>query len=362
MAETTQNGSDSGTQSLLTEATLLKRLSADRYREWYRERQWRQNIENGQAYFNGPGTVPSPSRHNPSQLLQCHRKMMYRKENAPAERPDPRGIFWFGTKFEEDLLFPFLRQNVTGTDTYVQNSIWIDFTVETTTGELRIKGSTDPVIVDTDATPILPTEIKTKSSVDNITEPNRHHRAQVHAYLVGLTEKFEREVTDAVLVYGSRESLELKTFHIEFNPEFWNEIVVEWAEKHTQYRLDEELPPGDPEYDWECRFCSYRVRCGKSDTDHHDCGPSGLLPGYDDYPRDTVVEYLQDNPTEGLTPSLAREFPDLAKEYEVTNWQCNRCSSKINWDEVDVSGDPLCPNCAERGEISALSLPQRGEK
>jgi len=234
--------------------------------------------------------------------------------------------------------------------------------VETTTGELRIKGSTDPVIVDTDATPILPTEIKTKSSVDNITEPNRHHRAQVHAYLVGLTEKFEEEITDAVLVYGGRESLELKTFHVEFDPEFWNEVVVEWAEQHTQYRLDEKLPPGDPEYDWECRFCSYRVRCGKSDTDHHDYSPSGLLPGYDDYPRDTVVEYLQDNPTEGLTPSLAREYPDLAKEYEVTNWYCNRCSSEIDWDEVDVSGDPLCPSCAERGEIAALSLPQRGEK
>lgn len=357
MAEPTQHGPEPGSQGdPLTESQLLSRLSADRYRKWYRERQWRQNIENGQAYFNGLGTVPKPERHSPSQLLQCHRKMVYRKENAPAERPDPRGIFWVGTKFEEDLLFPFLSQDVADSGTYVQNSIWIDFTVQTTVGELRIKGSTDPVIVDSDATPILPTEIKTKSSVDNISEPNQHHRAQVHAYLVGLSEKFGKDLTDAVLVYGGRESLELKTFHVEFDPSFWDEVVVEWAEEHTQYRIDDELPPADPEYDWECRFCSYRVRCGKADTAHQDHGPQGLLPGYDEYPREAVIEYLQDNPDESLTPSLAHAYPDLTDSYEITDWYCTQCSSRIAWDEVNANGDPLCPHCAETGEIAALSL------
>lgn len=343
----------------LTTDELLDRLSAERYREWYQERQWRQNIENGQPYFNGSGTVPNPERHSPSQLLQCHRKMLYRQENAPAEQPDPRGIFWFGTRFEEDLLFPFLDRAVTGTETYVQNSIWIDFTVETAAGELQIKGSTDPVIVDSDAVPILPTEVKTKSSVDNVTEPNRHHRAQVHAYLVGLSRKFDQNFSDAVLIYGGREALELKTFHVEFDADFWNNVVVEWAAQHTQYRVDDELPPAEPEYDWECRFCSYRVRCGKGDSSHQDHGPSGLLLGYDRYPREAVAEYLDGHPDEALTPSLARKYPNLVEEYSVTNWYCDKCSSEVGWDEVDPSGDPLCPNCADNDEMSSLSLPRR---
>ena len=338
---------------------LLNRLSVERYQEWYQDRQWRQNIENGQPYFNGPGTIPDPERHSPSQLLQCHRKMVYRQENAPAEQPDPRGIFWFGTRFEEDLLFPFLDRAVTGTETYVQNSIWIDFTVETAAGELQIKGSTDPVIVDSDAVPILPTEVKTKSSVDNVTEPNRHHRAQVHAYLVGLSRKFDQNFSDAVLVYGGREALELKTFHVEFDAGFWNNVVLEWAAQHTQYRVDNELPPAEPEYDWECRFCSYRVRCGKGDSPHQDHGPSGLLLGYDRYPREAVEEYLDGHPDEALTPSLARKYPNLVKEYSVTNWYCDKCSSEVGWDEVDPSGDPLCPNCADNDEMSSLSLPRR---
>lgn len=355
MAESTVNPLHEGQHGLFGADELLNRLSGERFREWYRERQWRKNIENGQPYFNGPGTIPEPERHSPSQLLQCHRKMLYRKENAPAERPDPRGIFWFGTRFEENLLFPFLDRAVTGTETYVQNSIWIDFTVETDVGELRIKGSTDPVIVDSDAVPILPTEVKTKSSVADITEPNRHHRAQIHAYLVGLSRKFDRDFSDAVLVYGGRELLGLKTFHVEFDAEFWNDVVVDWATQHTTYRLDGELPPPDPEYDWECRFCSFRDRCGRGNTSHQDRGPNGLLIGYDGYPRESVIEYLDGNPEEYLTPALAQEYPELAEEYDVMHWFCDRCSSEIEWGEVEPAGDPLCPNCAEAGEISSLS-------
>ncbi|QLK25546.1 PD-(D/E)XK nuclease family protein [Natrinema zhouii] len=357
MAQTTSDSTlPDRQQSSEPAEELLDLLSPQQFREWYQDRQWRKNIENGQPYFNGPGSIPDPERHSPSQLLQCHRKLVYRQENAPAEQPDPRGIFWFGTRFEEDLLFPFLNRAVTGTDTYVQNSIWIDFTVQSDAGELRIKGATDPVIVDSDATPILPTEVKTKSSVDSIREPNRHHRAQVHAYLVGLSKKFEQDFTDAVLVYGGREALELKTFHVEFDAEFWDEVVVDWAEQHTQYRVDGELPPADPEYDWECRFCSYRTRCGKGDTDHRDVDPNGLLVGYGGYPLSAVIEYLDDNPDESLTPTLAKKFPKLVEEYGVVNWFCQRCSSEIGWDKVDPQGSPICPLCADQDEISSLSL------
>ncbi len=357
MVDTTSDGtSPKGQQSSCGIVELVDRLSPHQFREWYQNRKWRKNIEEGQAYFNGPGSVPAPERHSPSQLLQCHRKLVYRQENAPAEQPDPRGIFWFGTRFEEDLLFPFLNRAVTESDMYVQNSIWIDFTVQSDEGELRIKGATDPVIVDSAATPILPTEVKTKSSVDNISEPNRHHRAQVHAYLVGLSEKFDRDFTDAVLVYGGRESLELKTFHVEFDAEFWDEVVVDWAGQHTQYRADGELPPADPEYDWECRFCSYRTRCGKGDANHRDMEPSGLLAGYGGYPRDAVVEYLEGNTNESLTPTLAKKFPELAEEYGVVNWYCQCCSSDIGWDEAEPEGSPICPRCADRDEISSLSL------
>lgn len=45
----------------------------------------------------------------PVNSLQCHRKITYQQCNAPAEQPEPKGIFWFGTQFETEIAIPFLR-------------------------------------------------------------------------------------------------------------------------------------------------------------------------------------------------------------------------------------------------------------
>lgn len=125
---------------------VIDRIDGESFAEWHRERQWAQNIREGQPYFNGPSPEPPAEKHTPSQLLQCHRKLFYRKANAPAEQEEPDGIFWTGTKFEEDVAVPFL-QDVVGDNAYVRNSVWVDFEEETVSGTLRFKGETDPGIV-----------------------------------------------------------------------------------------------------------------------------------------------------------------------------------------------------------------------
>lgn len=340
---------------------FTERITGDRFATWHRQKEWRENLENGQPYFNGTGTVHDPERHSPSSLLQCHRKTMYRQLNAPEEKGDPDGIFWFGTRFEEDLVLPFLQEAVAGDDAFVSNSLWVDYTRETPAGEIRIKGSTDPAIVDTHGTPILPTEIKTKSSVENIDEPSDHHRAQLHAYLVGLNEKYDRDLSRGVLVYGARKTLNITAFEVTFDHKFWTDTVLEWATEHTQYRLGETLPPAEPEYDWECQFCSYRQRCGQGHTSYSDRGPHGLLRGFTGYPRQKLIEYLEANPGEALTPALAQAYPDLAEIYDVTSWYCETCNSQIDGRTVANAGDPLCPRCAERGDLSSLSLPDQDD-
>jgi len=332
---------------------LRELFSTERFRDWYQKRQYRRNIENGQSYFNGPGQVPNPERHSPSQLLQCHRKIAYRQRNAPAEKPDPEGIFWFGTRFEEDIAFPFLQRSVTGPDQYVCNSIWIDLVVETDVGELRLRGATDPVIVDHDAQPILPTEIKTKSSVQNLQSPNDHHKAQLHAYMIGLSDKYDIDLSEGVLMYGGRNSLNVRFFIVEFDPRFWEETVIEWATTHTDYRINDELPPANPMNDWECEFCSYRNRCGRGDTLFEDVDPIGLLPRFADYPREKLCEYLDSFDEAKLTPTLAHIYPDLANEYGVYQWHCTECSGTFAWSDVtwysESTVPPKCPAAIIRG-------------
>lgn len=335
---------------------FVDQISSEDFAEWYRERKFARNIREGKPYFNGPSRVPPPERHSPSSLLQCHRKIVYRQENAPAEQEKPEGIFWTGRRFEEDIIAPYLR-DIVGNDTYVRNSMWIDFEEETDEGDVRFKGTTDPCIVDREAKPLLPTEVKTKEEVDHLDEPNRHHRAQVHAYMRGLTEKHDRDVDEAIILYGSRKKMNVRAFRVSFTPEFWNE-VVEWAARHTDRRERDVLPAADPEYDWECQFCDYRHRCGQSDEPYADEGTRGFLPMFLDYPREQVKEYLRAHDDARLTPTLAQEYPNLADEYAVRKWVCTNCQTTYCWTEIDhehhSSESPLCPVCADAGTLSFL--------
>lgn len=328
---------------------LLDAVSSEAFDTWYQERTFRQNIQNGKPYFNGPSKTKPAKDHTPSKLLQCHRKIFYNALNAPAESERPSGIFWIGSQFEEDIALPFLREAVVSSDEYVTNSLWIEITETTDAGEIRIRGETDPVIVDAEGNPLILTEIKTKQSVDNLTAPDDHHRAQAHAYMKGLSTEYNRPITDTVFLYGSRETLDIKVFHCEFDRSFWQETVVPWLADQTSYRLYGDLPPASPEYSWECNVCDYRERCGKGEKELSSVGPVGLLPLYTDYPREQIVEYLESHPNAKLTPAAASEYPDLAETYGAFNWRCLTCGQEFDWDAVDwnsqLTTPPTCPAC-----------------
>jgi CRISPR-associated protein Cas4 len=355
-----QSGTEVTDQEEICISVPLEDISAEKFDEWYHNREFRQNIRDGKPYFNGPSSVPPAERHSPSKLLQCHRKIYYRQENAPEEQDDAEGILWTGRRIEEDVVLPFLQDVVSTDQTYVRNSMWIDFHVEIEDKDLRIKGVTDPVLVDEESNPLLPTEVKTTSSIEYKNAPDKRHRAQLHAYLAGLSEEYDRSLTEGVLIYVSRETFEIKAFQVEFEATFWNETVMSWANTHTEYRLDDELPPAQPEADWECKYCSYRERCGKGDTSYTDMSSQGFLPNIDKYPRNKVREYLDAHDGARLTPTLAEKFPDLADEYGVQKWECPNCLK--SFEKEDIPGEigpdryPLCPHCARSETLAELRL------
>jgi CRISPR/Cas system-associated exonuclease Cas4 (RecB family) len=323
-------------------------------------------LKNGVPFFNGPPSITPPERHNPSSLLQCHRKATYQQQNAPEETQAPTGIYWIGSLFESDIIVPFLEKTVVEDNQYVTNSLWVDYTVSTDAGQLRIKGETDPVIVDADAEPLLLTEIKSKRSVENIQSPDTRHRAQAHAYMKGLSEKYDRTVTKATIIYGSRKTLDITAFEIEFDPFFWRDTVLEWAENQTTYRLRDDIPPAEPEQKWECDYCAYTHRCGKSNREFSDVGPTGLLPRFTGYPRPKLVDYLTTYKHAKLTPSLAYAYPKLAADNDVLDWLCRLCGATYQWDKVewdrDVTAPPTCPGCSDDGRTGLLSGPNPADQ
>nr|WP_176705243.1 PD-(D/E)XK nuclease family protein [Halobacterium sp. GN101] len=341
---------------------VVDRVSNTEFNEWYAEQQFETNILEGKEYFNGPTPVKEPERHTPSKLLVCHRKASYDRQNAPREDTPPEGLFWVGEKFEEEIIVPFL-QDIVPADLYVQNSLWLDTTIEAGDHDVRLRGSTDPAIVTEDADPVFLTEIKTTTSLDHLSEPKRHHKAQLHAYLYVLDQEHDFSITDGLLVYGSRKTLDITVFPVTFDPVFWDTVVT-WMQEQTEYEKQGELPPADPERDWECSYCSFRHRCGQTDTPYSDIGSDGFLPLFDGYDRKSVVEYLEAHSDVGakLTPVLAQTFPDLVERYGAYEWSCPGCSETWAWDAVDWGGDPtnppLCPACAAEDKLMTLSGPE----
>ncbi len=355
--------------------SVLDELTPEQFEYWYREWQFRQNIENGNSYFNKTGYVPDPERHSPSKLMQCQRKQYYNAHNAPAEEEGPSGIFWIGERFEEEIVMPFLSEfaDSINQNNYVQNSMWVDFTIDVggDIGEIQIRGETDPVIVDRRGNPLVVTEVKNKKSIDKFKkkdnpEPDIHHKAQIHAYLYGLSKSFERNINRGVILYGSRETHELLPMIVDFDPEFWEQTVVSWAKEQSEYRLNDELPPMDPHFSWECKFCDYAERCGMgddppwqdpekgvqrpSDAEWYDIGADGFLP-LKKYPLDSVIEYMRAHAPKGakLTPTLAEEYPSLREKFEVHSWVCPEDGETwppyyFDWDG-DTDNPPQCPKC-----------------
>ncbi len=333
---------------------VVERVRGASFQRWYHADGFAANVRNGQSYFNGPSPPPDPLRHSPSQLLQCCRKVYYRQHNAPKETADPFGIFWIGEHVETDLILPYF-QDVVDDHVYLQNSVWVDFTVKSRIGNLHLKGETDPVFVDSDGTPFLVSEIKTKDSIEHLDSPNDHHLAQVHAYMYGLTQKFDRRVTEALLVYVDRSTLNLKAFHVEFDPLFWRRRVLDWAATQSEYRIKDRLPPADPEFRWECEFCSYRERCGKeTDNIGTNSPPIGFVP-LREYPETAVARHLEAYRDQDvkLTPTLGHQYSYLADQFGVYGWICQECDSVLVWDSIDPSGSTEavpCPQCGFKEE------------
>ncbi|MFC5133871.1 MULTISPECIES: CRISPR-associated protein Cas4 [Haloferacaceae] len=360
----------SSTVDRLPQNTRLKHLvdavTNDSFNDWYDERLFTENILEGRPYFNGASPIPATEKHSPSKLLQCHRKVRYYGQNAPQEGDSPQGLFWIGSEFEEEIIVPYLQEAVTTDSTYVRNSLWIDTRVPTSGGdEVRVKGVTDPAIVDSDGDPILVTEIKTTSSLEYLDGPKPHHKAQLHAYMHALNSEFDRSIQDGLLVYGSRDTLDVRAFHIPFDDRFWRENVVEWMAQQTQFRDNGELPPADPMFDWECGTCPFRRRCGEHDGKYRDEGFTGLLPGVTSYRKQQLAEYFDAYPDAKLTPTLAEQHPDLATEHGVYDWECATCGSTFPHNRIDGSEDaspPLCEDCASNGELSDLTVPRPEEQ
>lgn len=365
------------------------RLSAAAFSDFHRRQERAQNEEEGYGDTrNVASYTPPPDTHSPSSLLSCSRMEYYRAANAPSESSDPHGIFKWGHTFEA-YVKTFLREDVAPDGIEVRNAIQIEYEVD----GLTFTGTTDPVLFDSDGTPVLLTEVKTISDLYYISEDGakRQHLAQAHAYARGLQDRYNLESPPPILfIYGDRTSLDTEFIPESFDPAFWAE-VLEWAEANSGYRKAEILPPKLTEDDdadrlYMCSYCDYAARCKSDQTQNQDAPrvteliqtglqdvrERGFLP-LTRYPEDMVISHLATYPTVPLTPTVASQYPAIidddtepperlknlygaAPQCEVADWRCPACEEQFEYGRLEWSGDleavPTCPLCDDTDEVT----------
>lgn len=335
---------------------LVDRIETN-LREWRRQRRAKRNIEAGNSHYNTPSDPPEPRVFRPNSLLQCRRKRYYSERNAPKEDVDPAGIFYLGSKIEEELVLPYLRAQVREweEERYVANSLWVEEAVVAAGETVTIRGSTDAVVVDASGVPEFVFEIKSTSSLSDSPTANPHHRAQLHAYMAGLSAKHDRPVHDGAILYVSQDTLEMALVPVSFETAFWTDIGV-WMAAMVDARATESLPAADPEAAWECDYCSYATRCGQAtNSPVSDASPAGFVPGIE-YPRDVVEDHLAAYPDIGVTATVAQQYPSLVAARDVVTPYCPECGAIPKGTDSGDRETPLCPTCAEDGKIVELRV------
>lgn len=158
-------------------------------------------------------------------------------------------------------------------------------------------------------------------------------------------------------MYWGKDSLDLVVFSEPFDREFWDDEVVPWIRAQSEYQRSGDLPPDDPRYSWECEYCPYANRCGKTSEPFQDVGSDGFLTLFE-YPQQRVAEYLQADESAELTPTLAVLYPSLREKVDVANWTCPVCDFTAIWDSMEWDGDvdspPVCPDCIENEDLVLL--------
>jgi len=370
-----------------------EQLTEDAFNDWHLIQERNRNADEGyDDTRNDPAHMPAPEDQSPSNLLNCHRMSYYKARNTPREEKLPYGIFKFGHDFEA-YAETFLQEQVSPEGTTVKNVERIDFENE----DIRFTGSTDPVIFDdqTDK-PLALFEVKTSKNLHFVRKGGvkTRHKAQSHAYARGLQEKYNLESPPPIFfIYGGREDLDVAMFEVEFDAEFWNDEVIEWAEQDTEYRNDVELPPAlDPDgsKSYMCSYCDYAERCGNYEPSSESPNSSNYVESVDDYWWDDSIDTdfqntVSDMPPEGflplavighlasypgvhLTPTLAVQYPELvddgsepserlmnvfgaAPQRPVEDFVCPKCLTSFPFEDFEWDGDfddlPTCPDCPD---------------
>ncbi len=211
-------------------------------------------IENHLAREFKPKTM---GRYYPSEIGKCLRDVWYSykfPQPTPAEKVK---IFEAGNimhHFVAEVMRSEKNQHVKLLDNELPFQLQIrDFTVSGRIDDLLL------VLADNRR---LLVEVKSVSRLDFTNEPQPQHLIQLQLYLYALRKS--HNVDAGALLYIEKNTLQAKTFNIQFDERLAAEALDRFSKLHN-FLSSSQLPPPEArlrnEIGWMCRHCDYRERC-----------------------------------------------------------------------------------------------------
>jgi CRISPR/Cas system-associated exonuclease Cas4 (RecB family) len=192
-----------------------------------------------------------------SEAGKCPRQIFFKFKNVPRKEMEANilRLFDHGDHMHKLIMKPLLSTR----DIHVVSS-----EVDIPPQEL-VRGRADAIVSDGKSLYVL--DIKSMNSMifRTLTEPKEENVSQIQLYLHYF------EISKGILLYVSKDNLQLKEFIIDYNPIRAEELLNNLAFLRKQ--IDSDVVPArisDYPDDWQCKYCQFRGVCDSGAPDQMD--------------------------------------------------------------------------------------------
>ncbi|MFH0830177.1 MAG: PD-(D/E)XK nuclease family protein [Candidatus Aenigmatarchaeota archaeon] len=217
-------------------------------------------IENHLTREFKPKTV---GRYYPSEIGKCLRETWY-SYKFPLPTPLDRLMIFEAGNIMHHFVAEVMRSDKNPQVKLLESELPFKISIR----DFIISGRIDDLLLVVADNRRLLVEVKSTSRIDLTNEPQPQHMVQLQLYLHAL--KDSHQVSDGILLYVEKNTLQSKAFHVKYDERLAAEALDRFSKLHN-FIAANSLPFPEArirdDLSWMCRKCDFRERCFKETPD-----------------------------------------------------------------------------------------------
>lgn len=197
-------------------------------------------------------------RYYPSEIGKCMRKLFYSYKYPQKVEPKLLKIFELG-----NILHGFIVDVLKSDKNPEVKLLETELPIKLQEKDFLISGRVDDLLLVNASGKKLLVEVKSCKDVSYIDKPQNHHAVQLQLYMHACS------VHNGVILYIDKNTLETKTFFIEYD-ESWSRQLIERFRALHGFLTTNNLPKAEAkmldDMEWMCRDCEYKGKCEKEEV------------------------------------------------------------------------------------------------